>query len=95
LKDCPEHPSKKKDQEGQANGTWGTREEQFEAGMFMTSGERTYENGLVFMTQGLSTTKVLLDNQANISIVNPRLLKNARSKTPHESKRRRRRTADC
>jgi hypothetical protein len=30
------------------------------------------------MTQGLSTTEVLLDNQANISIVNPRLLKNVR-----------------
>ncbi len=70
--------SKKKDQEGQATGTWGTWEEQFEAGMFVTSGEHTYENGLVFMTQGLLTTEVLLDNQANISIMNPRLLKNVR-----------------
>jgi hypothetical protein len=30
------------------------------------------------MTQGLLPTEVLLDNQANISIVNPRLLKNVR-----------------
>jgi hypothetical protein len=84
-KDCPEHPSKKKDQEGQATGTWGTWEEQFEAGMFVTSGERTYENGSVFMTQGLSTAEVLLDNQANISIVNPCLLKNVRD-TKHQGK---------
>jgi hypothetical protein len=30
------------------------------------------------MTQGLSKTEVLLDNQANISIINPCLLKNVR-----------------
>jgi hypothetical protein len=43
-KDCPLHESKKKDQEAQANGTWGQWEEQFEAGMFMAMQERTLED---------------------------------------------------
>jgi hypothetical protein len=47
--------------------------------MFMTMQERTLEDhGSVYMTQGLSKTEVLLDNQASISIVNPCLLKNVR-----------------
>jgi hypothetical protein len=74
-KDCPLHESKKKEQDAQANGTWGQWEEQFEAGMFMTIQERTLEDhGSVYMTQGLLKTEVLLDNQANISIINPCLL---------------------
>jgi hypothetical protein len=41
--------------------------------------ERTLEDhGSVYMTQGLSKTEVLLDNQANISIINLCLLKNVR-----------------
>ena len=77
-KDCPLQARKNSDQTAQANGTWGAWEQQYEGGMFMTSGERTLEDGSIYMTQGLSETEVLLDNQANISIVNPRLLKNVR-----------------
>jgi hypothetical protein len=75
-KDCPLHENKKKESDAQANGTWGEWEEQFEAGMFATMEERTLEHGSVYMTQGLTKTEVLLDNQANISIINPCLLKN-------------------
>jgi hypothetical protein len=78
-KDCPMNKSKKKEQDAQANGTWGQWEEQFDAGMFMTMQERTLEDhGSVYMTQGLSKTELLLDNQVNISIINPCLLKNVR-----------------
>jgi hypothetical protein len=35
-------------------------------------------NNAVHVTQGLKPTNVLLDNQANISIVHPMLLKNVR-----------------
>jgi hypothetical protein len=78
-KDCPEHASKKRNQEAQANGTWGEWQEEFEAGMFMTQAVHTFDHALVYMTQGLTSTEVLLDNQSNISIVNPRLLKNVRA----------------
>ncbi len=36
------------------------------------------DHGSVYMTQGLLKTEVLLENQANISIINPCLLKNVR-----------------
>jgi hypothetical protein len=44
--------------------------------MFMTIKEDKEQQGSVYMTKGLLPTKILLDNQANISIVNPRLLMN-------------------
>jgi hypothetical protein len=47
--------------------------------MFSTMEERTLDDhGSVYMTQGLTKSEVLLDNQANISIINPCLLKNVR-----------------
>jgi hypothetical protein len=68
------HASKKEGQkEGLVNGTW---QEYQEMGVFATMREE--EQGLVYMTKGLLPSEVLLDNQANISIVNPWLLKNVR-----------------
>jgi hypothetical protein len=73
-KDCPMHASKKEGQrEGLVNGTW---QDYQELGVFATMREE--EQGSVYMTKGLLPSEVLLDNQANISIVNPRLLKNVR-----------------
>jgi hypothetical protein len=60
-------------QEGLVNGTW---QEYQEMGVFTSMREE--EHGSVYMTKGLLPSEVLLDNQANISIVNPRLLKNVR-----------------
>ncbi len=71
-KDCPLYQEKKA--EANVNGTWGGWEDY--AGIFTTIKEE--QQGSVYMTKGLSPTEVLLDNQANISIVNPRLLKNVR-----------------
>ncbi len=70
-KECSLHPShKKQDATALANSTW----EEYKAGIYaMICAESA-----VYMTQGLLPTEVLLDNQANISIVNPGLLKNVR-----------------
>jgi len=59
-----------------ANATWQTEQE---AGMFMTQ-EVTEEHIMnnVTQAQGLLPTEILLDNVANISVTNPRLLKNVR-----------------
>jgi hypothetical protein len=72
-KDCPKHESKQ-GKDGNVNGTWGAWEDV--AGVFLTIQE--VEQGSVYTTKGLLPSKVLLDNQANISIVHPRLLKNVR-----------------
>jgi hypothetical protein len=74
-KDCPLHPSKKQDTGGIVNSTW-----EEEAGMFAMIQEDTQE-GSVDMTKGLQPYEVLLDNQANISIVNTKLLRNVRPST--------------
>ncbi len=68
------HAGKKEGQkEGLVNGTW---QDYQEMGVFATMKEE--EQGSVYMTKGLLPSEVLLDNQANVSIVNPRLLKNVR-----------------
>jgi hypothetical protein len=56
---------------------WGVWQDYQDAGIFATIKEEE-QKGLVCMTKRLLPTEVLLDNQANISIVNPRLLKNVR-----------------
>jgi hypothetical protein len=72
-------PKKKKAKEGQgvANVTW--LEEQ-EFCMFCTTSKvQEYEvNSAVNVTQKLTCTEILLDNQADISIVHPQLLENVR-----------------
>jgi hypothetical protein len=74
-KDCPKHESKKnRGKEANVNGTWGAWEDV--AGVFLTIQE--VEQVSVYMMKGLLPLEVLLDNQANISIVHPRLLKNVR-----------------
>ncbi len=75
-KDCPLHGKKEGQKQGIVNGTWGSFQEYLEAGMFMTIMEDKEQQGSVYMTKGLLPMKILLDNQANISIVNPQLLKN-------------------
>lgn len=71
-KECPLHPShKKQDTTAFANSSW----EEYEAGIYTTFCVEC----IVYMMQGLLPTEVLLDNQANTSIVNPRNLKNVRA----------------
>jgi hypothetical protein len=72
-------PKKKKDKEkeskaaeGLAHATW---QEELEGNMFCTVCEYIVNNA-VNVTQQLKTTEILLDNQANISIAHPVLLKN-------------------
>jgi hypothetical protein len=80
-KECPLHPDNKKQKAkaGFINTTWADNE----TSIFVTiyeEGEHEEHmiNNAVHVTQGLKPTKVLLDNQANISIVHPMLLKNVR-----------------
>jgi hypothetical protein len=64
-------------QDGFANATW---QEEQEGGIFMTIASECKEhviNNTVNMTQNLLPTEVLLDNQANISIMHLVLLDNA------------------
>jgi hypothetical protein len=75
--DCPLHEKKEGQKQGIVNSIWGSFQEYLEAGMFATMKEEE-QQGSVYMTKGLLPMEVLLDNQANISIVNPRLLKNVR-----------------
>jgi hypothetical protein len=73
---CPKKKKAKEDQ-GIANVTWL---EQEEFCMSCTTSE-TMEykvNNAVNMTQKLTCTEILLDNQADISIVHPQLLENVR-----------------
>jgi hypothetical protein len=74
-------PKKKKDKEkenqageGLAHATW---QEEIEHSMFCTVCKYTVNNA-VNVTQQLKTTEILLDNQADISIVHPVLLQNVR-----------------
>jgi hypothetical protein len=65
-----------KDKVSFANATWQTEQE---AGMFMT--QEVMEEHIVnnaTQAQGLLPTEILLDNAANISVMNPRLLKSVR-----------------
>lgn len=73
-KSCPMHKKKQTAENSQertsfANATWETEQE---AGMFMT--QEVMEEHV----QGLLPTEILLDNAANISVMNSRLLKNVR-----------------
>jgi hypothetical protein len=71
---CP-NKKKKEEGEGVVNTTW----QEYEASMFMTMREFEEEyivNNAVNVTQALLPTEILLDNQADVSIVNPILLKN-------------------
>jgi hypothetical protein len=77
-KDCPLHGKKEGQKQGIVNGTWGSFQEYLEAGIFMMIKEDEEKQGSVYMTKGLLPMEILLDNQANICIVNPRLLKNVR-----------------
>jgi hypothetical protein len=58
------------------NSTW-----EEEAGMFAMIQEEDDQQGSVYMTKGLQPYEVLLDNQANISIINSKLLRNVRPST--------------
>ncbi len=79
-KDCPLHPSMQKVESRAVNSTW----QEYEASIYTTVRmeeeeleEHTAMNA-VHVTQGLFPTEVLLDNQANISILHPMLLSNVR-----------------
>ncbi len=80
-KDCPLHPDNKKQKAkpGFINTTWADNETSIFATIY-EEGEHEVNvlNNAVHITQGLKPTNVLLDNQANISIVHPMLLKNVR-----------------
>jgi hypothetical protein len=72
LKQCPNY-KKEQDKEVSANATW----QEYEASMYTTVGCELQEyiiNNAVNTTQKLELTKVLLDNQANISIIQLLLL---------------------
>jgi hypothetical protein len=80
-KDCPLHPDNKKNKAkaGFINKTWADSDTCIFAMIQMEAElEEHVVNSTVHITQGLLPTKVLLDNQANISIVHPMLLKNVR-----------------
>jgi hypothetical protein len=79
-KDCPLHPSKQKAESRAVNSTW----QEYEASIYTTirieeeeMEEHTVTNA-VHVMQGLLPTEVLLDNQANISILHPMLLSNVK-----------------
>jgi hypothetical protein len=79
-KQCPNYKKKTEDKDVNANATW----QEYEASMYTTvrwveEKDETREytvNNAVHVTQVLKPTKVLLDNQADISIVHPMLLTN-------------------
>jgi len=79
-KACPLHPSKQKAESRAVNSTW----QQYEASIYTTirmeeeeMEEHTVTNA-VHITQGLLPMEVLLDKQANISILHPMLLSNVK-----------------
>jgi hypothetical protein len=79
-KDCPLHPSMQKAESRAVNSTW----QEYEASIYTTVRmeeeeleEHTAMNA-VHVTQVLLPTEVLLDNQANISILHPILLSNVK-----------------
>jgi hypothetical protein len=77
-KQCPNYKKKMEEKDVNANGTW----QEYEASMNTTvrweeemCETREYTvNNAVHVTQVLAPTKVLLDNQADISIIHPMLL---------------------
>jgi hypothetical protein len=80
LKQCPNYKKKLEEKEVNANATW----QEYEASMYTTvrwveEKDETREytvNNAVHVTQVLAPTKVLLDNQAGISIIHLMLLNN-------------------
>lgn len=80
---CPNKNNQDDEDEGEVHSSW--HEEQ-EAGMYMimvswADNEEVNDkdsHNAVHATEGLLLTKVLLDNQANISIVHPMLLEDIR-----------------
>jgi hypothetical protein len=81
-KECPLHPENKKNKAkaGFINNTWADADMCI---FTMMQAENDLEehmiNNAVHVTQGLLPTEVLLDNQANISIMHPMLLTNVRA----------------
>jgi hypothetical protein len=71
------------------NSTW-----EEEAGMFAMIQEED-QQGSVYMTKGLQPYEVLLDNQANISIVNTIAEKHQTEYSPSSGQRSRRNPVDC
>jgi hypothetical protein len=75
---CPNYKKKKEAEDAADNATW----QEYEASMYTTIGEETkiieehMVNNAVNENQEVVLTKILLDNQANISIVHPALLTN-------------------
>jgi hypothetical protein len=80
-KECPLHPDneKPKAKAGFINNTWADNKKSFFVTIYKEGEpEEHVINNTAHITQGLKPTEVLLDNQANISIVHPMLLKNVR-----------------
>jgi hypothetical protein len=77
-KDCPLHPSKQKAESRAVSSTW----QEYEASMCTTvrieeeEMEEHMVTNAVHIMQGLLPMELLLDNQANISILHPMLLNN-------------------
>jgi hypothetical protein len=96
-KDCTLHPSKKQEGLGFTNSTWQEYEASINATVRFEEDElQEYAvNNTVHIMQGLLPTRVLLDNQANISILHAMLLSNARKAKQKKSQRGRRHPADC
>jgi hypothetical protein len=74
-KQCPNYKKKKEAEDAAVNATW----QEYEASMYTTIAEETeieehVVNNTVNKNQEVALTKILLDNQANISIVHPALL---------------------
>jgi hypothetical protein len=79
-KQCPNYKKRSEDRDVNANATW----QEYEASMYVTvrlaeeEDEEQQEftaNNAVHVTQTLEPTEVLLDNQADISIMHPMLLR--------------------
>jgi hypothetical protein len=79
-KQCPNYKKKSEDKDVNANVTW----QEYEASMYVTgrlaeevneNEQESVVNNAVHIMQALEPTKVLLDNQADISIMHPMLLR--------------------
>jgi hypothetical protein len=75
LKQCPNYKKKSEDKDVNANATW----QEYEASLYMmvrrADEEEYIVNNALSVKQALEPTKVLLDNQADISMIHPMLLK--------------------
>jgi hypothetical protein len=80
-KECPLHPENKKNKAkaGFVNNTWADAETCIFTTLQVDELEEHVINNAVHVTQGLLPTEVLLDNQANISIMHLMLLSNVRA----------------